>query len=662
MSCGVNHARDEAAQKREPGKGSEFGPRAPGPQKLWPFVLIAVLAIAAVHVGVFFRDGLAVDRLLQDTDAYMWMNRASHLYETGGWFDHTYPRINPPDGHLQHWTRPMDILLLGGGALSGAILGFERGLYYWALVLTPLMHLLALLILVWGVQPLVRRNLLPLAGVPTLLLVFVAQMGAYQPFLMGRPDHHAPLALLFVAYLALMLRVLIDEREPVRWAIWMGCVGALAVWVNVEALVFVVLGLAGLGLSWLFGKVRMGRINAAHGASLFLTLTATWLIQWGPQALWVREMDTISVAHVAVFGLAMLFWTFLWWTSAAGLASDVRRRTAIGAMGAAGVLGATYLLFPAFFGDPLGGVDPLYRETRLLNIDELQPLTAGAVDYWAATGRLVVFAGIASASIFYLMARIFRHGDRDERVVWGVFAALIGFYLCMSLLQRRWTDYLALSAVIPFSLLAVATLHHLGTRLPARTWGVVRPLVLLALVFGPLLLGMSLGIASSEGPDEHGIPRLMEWQESDAVATISVLVPARDPARRTCDLARVAEVLRDPAWFFPPALILAHADHGPELLYRTDHHVLSIPNHRHQPGYAFTWQVLSDTDPQRATAALQERGVAAVLLCASDLTAGFLPMIHIEDSFLRYLARGGIPDGYTLHAETPYWRVYRRSS
>ena len=48
------------------------------------------------------------------------------------------PRVNPPDGHLQHWTRPIDALLLAGAWLLEPVLGFRQGLYLVAVLSSPL--------------------------------------------------------------------------------------------------------------------------------------------------------------------------------------------------------------------------------------------------------------------------------------------------------------------------------------------------------------------------------------------------------------------------------------------------------------------------------------------------------------------------------------------
>jgi hypothetical protein len=628
-------------------------------QPLWPFVAVTVAAILAVHAGIFIRDDLLADRLLQDTDGYMWLNRVTHLWETGDWFEHTYPRVNPPDGHVQHWTRPFDVLLLGGGVALSPLVGFHRGLYYWAVVVPPLMHMLTVVILVWAVKPLVRRRLLPRPGVPTLLLVFIAQVGAFQPFIVGRPDHHAPMAMLFVAYLGFLCRLLLDRRHSTRSAIGLGLVSAMAVWILIEALVFIVVGMLGLGLSWLLGNNRLARLNAIHGAALFAGIIAAWVSEWGPRALGAREIDMLSVVHVALFGFTALFWASLWWASETHRVRRLRAKAIVAGVGAVVVLGGTFLVFPEFLRSPFADVDPLLGEIWLYNIVELQPLLASAGDIRTALARVTLFGGISIAVLPFLAARIVREPDREHRVLWLVFAAAIVVYFVMTLQQRRWADYLALSSVIPFSVVAFGGLGHIGERIGGWRLKAIRPPVLLGLAFGPVLLGSALGtgLASRDQADR---PHSQHWDAANLEADPTVSVQAAAVAHRTCDLARIAEVVNDGKWFPGRDLILAHTDHGPELLYRTRHGVLSITNHRRQPGFTFTWDVLTSTDHELAAAALRERGVGIVVLCASDLRSGFFPMLGTENSFLRYLAAGGAPAGYAVHAATPHWRIYRR--
>ena len=78
-----------------------------------------------------------LDGALGDADAYMRLSRVLHLHDSGTWFDPREPRINPPDGHVQHWTRPLDALLLAGAWLLQPFLGFERALHLWGVLISP---------------------------------------------------------------------------------------------------------------------------------------------------------------------------------------------------------------------------------------------------------------------------------------------------------------------------------------------------------------------------------------------------------------------------------------------------------------------------------------------------------------------------------------------
>jgi hypothetical protein len=90
--------------------------------------------------------------------------------------------------------------------------------------------------------------------------------------------------------------------------------------------------------------------------------------------------------------------------------------------------------------------------------------------------------------------------------------------------------------------------------------------------------------------------------------------------------------------------ILALADYGPELLYRTQHGVLSIPNHRPQPGFNAGYRALTATDLQAARAELTRHGVDWILLCPSIVERGhFTEGREGEPTLYRRLLDGTAP-------------------
>lgn len=617
-----------------------------------------VLALAHLVV-VWVVPGMPGTRVLLDTDAYMWMNRVIHMAETGDWFDHSYPRINPPEGHEQHWTRPFDALLLTGGTVFGWIWGFREGLYFWGVILPPVLHLLTLIALMWAAQPLLRRGIMKSEDIPLLFLVFLVQVPVYSSFLVGRPDHHALLGVLFVGYLGFWMRVLLDERNGLRSAVGLGLVAALAIWVNVEALIFVTLGMTGLGLSWLFGNHAIGARAAVHGLALVVGTATAMAVEWGPRAPWIREMDTLSVAHLGLLTLAGGFWCLLWWVSGKGVADRVSGRAVVCAVGAIAVMGGLYAVLPEFFASPLEGIDPLYAETRLALIRELQPLSALGKGFLGGVGVVVLFVGAGMISVPYLVIRAFQTGDCEERIVWIVFALALSLYLGMALDQRRWADYAGLATVVPFTLLCVDVLRKVAERTSPIRLRIVRPLVLVGLLVGPLLLGGGLAVLarSAEDVEEAREREAHWWGESPTEPAIEL--PDRN-GQEDCDLVEVAEVLAAETLeaFQDPQLVLAHTDHGPELLFRTHHSVLSIPNHRPQPGYTFMHEVMSHPRPDEASRRLRDRGVGVIVLCRQDVMSGFFRYPD-QGAFGHWLAEGGVPEGFVLHAVSPAVRVYR---
>lgn len=89
-----------------------------------------------------------------------------------------------------------------------------------------------------------------------------------------------------------------------------------------------------------------------------------------------------------------------------------------------------------------------------------------------------------------------------------------------------------------------------------------------------------------------------------------------------------------------PGTVLALADYGPALLYRTPHNVLSIPNHRPQPGFTTTYRTLSAADERIARAHLVESSVDWILLCPSAAERRFF---DTENSLYRQLIDGTPP-------------------
>jgi hypothetical protein len=543
-----------------------------------------------------------LDGALVDTDAYMRLARVLHLHETGAWFDPRELRINPPEGHIQHWTRPLDALLLAGAWLLQPFFGFARALHLWGVLISPALLALAVVVLAWAAAPALDRDSRLLAS-----LVLLTQPTVLAYTSIGRPDHHSILLLLALVLIGLTAQLAAAPQDR-RAAHLAGAIAALSIWVSPEAMTFVAVSLATLGLFWLFGTPGLARTHRAYLMSTAAVLALALVIERGPVGLLAAESDRLSIVHVVLFALIAAFWTAVGcaerprdlpsasgrrypdtagshWSSSA--TASAIRRLLVALVGVGSIAAAMLLCFPDLRYGPLGTVDPLYARIRLHNIVEIQPLLPAD---WLSSGhlgealeRLIKVIGIALVAVPFLGVLLLRGTGPASRFWTTVAVALLAF-LPLAFYQVRWASYTEAFLVWPYAAAVAWALSRL-TRTAGGSGVLLRPLVILAALFWPLLLAAAL--------PQHEI----------------------ETAGRACPLDRLAAVLKDAAP--TPRTVLALADYGSELLYRTPHRVLSIPNHRPQPGFAATWRILTATDERAASAELAHIGVDWILLCPS---------------------------------------------
>ena len=244
-----------------------------------------------------------LDGTLADSDAYMRLARVLHLHDGGAWFDPREPRINPPEGHVQHWTRPLDALLLGGAWLLQPFFGFERALHLWGVLISPALLALAIGALAWAAAPALDRDSRLLAS-----LVLLTQPTVLAYTSVGRPDHHSILLLMALVLIGLTARLAATPQDR-RAAHFAGAIAALSIWVSPEALTFVAVSLATLGLFWLFGTPGLVRTQRAYLTSTAAVLAFALVIERGSDGLFAAESDRLSIVHVMLFALIAAFWT-----------------------------------------------------------------------------------------------------------------------------------------------------------------------------------------------------------------------------------------------------------------------------------------------------------------------------------------------------------------
>lgn len=594
-------------------------------------IVTTAVTILLVQLGrMVVAGGVFSEALFVDSDVYMWLNRAEALAQGRGWFDHVETRINPPEGHVQHWTRPVDFMLLAGGKVLSPFFGFRDGLALWANIVSPLLFLPA----IWVMYRL-SRLLLPRREAVLSAAVFALHPMVLLSYSWGRADHHALLRLGLVIFLFAFLKFFLEEEGRRKWAFIAGWVGAWTMWANIEALGFVLMGLAVLGLWWLMGRRELLVAQVSMALGLFGGITTAVLIERGPEFFQFFPIDTIGFPYVVVFGLNLVFWAGLAaWSQLAGERGGIAGRAGI-SVGLAGlVLGVIAVSYPVFFAGPFGEVDELYRQVRLQYLGEQLPaLMWGIIPPLGSVGRGLALFGIILVGIFGFYEKIVG-GDEGTRYrwAWGMLGFMAVLYTILALDTVRWSAYLPAVAAPAFALVGGRLLDAAQKR-RSKFGGLLRPLAVGGLLLGFATVGLGLtAVAQIGAAEEVELP--VEGGE----------LPA-DLGMEDCDLRPAARVLAESAEIADGSLIMVDPDRGSEVIYRTDHTVLAIANHRYQPGFTLHYEVMSSTDWEEAHRRLVDRDVAAVMVCRAEMWPA---LRRGGQALIEALARGQEPDGFEL--------------
>ena len=228
----------------------------------------------------------------------------------------------------------------------------------------------------------------------------------------------------------------------------------------------------------------------------------------------------------------------------------------------------------------------------MLDLDE-----ALAGPWYEAANKPILWLGIVLLAAPWLVYRLFASAGR-ERLAWAFIALGAVVFLPLAAGQLRWVFYPEILLLIPYAALAGAVLDRVAKRMPEQAIGVLRPFLVAALCVWFYVPSA----VSGSGP-----------QRSESIRSAT-----------TCPIRSLAGVLNDPAGLGArPRTVFALVDFGPELLYRTAHSVLAIPNHRLQPGFAAGYRAMTANDFAEAERRLRAARVDLVLVCPDSAESWF---------------------------------------
>lgn len=543
---------DRGVDQSEPGRG--------------PFVLGVILFVALT----VFAGPVVFDGELGDTDAYSWANRVTELRTDGDWFDESTQRVTPPEGHEAHWSRPFDTLLLVGAVALEPFVGFEDALFAWAVVLPVLLGLLTFAIL-WRTF----SGVLDESGRLALAIFFGTNSALIAYFRFGRADHQALIGVVVAALLAKSWRMLRSGEITLADALTFGAIAGLGLWGTIETVITVATTFISLSLAWVLTRqmplVRLAQATAAWAAVSALALLAENGSDWNH-----RRFDELSLAGVVLAALLAAGFVAMELVDRRRPLRSVWVRMAVGAAMALTAAAMLFVFFPGLREGAEGDVDPLYRATRLSRLAEGRSIFD---EGFGATLGLFAFVLTALPVAAIGVYRLVRRPRLRDIVPWLPLLITAAVYTAYTVWQVRWAG----TAAVPLVVLAAIAVRDLWPRI------VTIPIVLMVTAAAV-----------------WWIPVLLIWPPAERVNI-----------NTSCDVKVAAGVLGDEQGFGAEAgLVLANADAGPELVYRTPHSVFSIPNHRFQPAYTRAYEIMTATDIDEARERFDASGADYMLVCA----------------------------------------------
>lgn len=552
-----------------------------------PFDGLALLVV--LYYGwcfLVYPNSQIVRGNLPDPDDYMYLAQIMDWVKGQGWYDNIQHRLNPPDGITIHFSRlaqlPMAALmvffqLLGLGPRAASML---MALIY------PLLLLSGLLVaLRWLAQSFVPKKW---AGVSAYITLFAT--GMMFMFMPGHVDHHGLIVVIVAVTLGFAMRMTEKPAEPL-WGFGAGLTMALGLTVALEILPWLLVIAGWIGL-WATSKGGKAAINAlAFGLALYLGSIVLLGITRPPGDWLTLDVLTYSAVYVLLTGGIAI--------SLAGAAITSQALAAVRWIVSTSLAVLTGYLFlhrfPDLISGPYGGMDPELAEMILGEVDEAQPLLESHPSFLV----LLLYLG-GSFLAFGAGLRFFKQAkDNAARWRWSLLlAVLVAAFGLTVFYQYRFMGILGLSTIIPLTVLLQRGWTHIGTFKDGRKKTFAE--IGLLLLVGPLTAVL--------------YPALIDGRSFNRGI---FLFPVDSSVVQTpCDTYQLERILNNPRLYGDhPRLIMNIMGQGPELLFRTNHRVLSAPFHTDVSGNVDAARFFSTPYASEAEAIARRRHIDLVVAC-----------------------------------------------
>ncbi len=576
--------------------------------KLFSPAFIGVLAFVAIIHGAWWLLGTGYG-VFGDGDSYLRLLRLEQLLASGDWLDISIPGTNAPFGGSVHWTRLFDLVML---ALALPVMPFtdvSLALYGAGLVVSPVIHLLTAAAIIWAVKPMLGNRGAYFAGAAS-----AAQAGILAFAVVGRADHHMMFMLIGALATGYFIRGTGGGRghaghdRQIRTGVMLGVILAAGIWVGPEFLSFALLVMTLSGLAWVVAYDDHSRkFNLAMAWGLTCGLVVMVLIERGISGYGDVEYDKLSVVHVTFAVLYLLFWMV---TGMVRMPDKPAGRLMTGVAGAA-VCGATMVtIFPEVLSNPLNSGDAA-----------ILPIYAMISEYRAVSDfpRLLIYFGGGVFALPWVLWRTRQNWSGKYSWGWLLLAIGLVFYSAFAINWLRWSLYAALFMSIILGDFIATLDKKVSRRAGFLSRVLLKTVVVFGVAVGPLVLGAGL-LNAAKTPEQRAAEKIS-----------------------ACPVTELSDFLNGPEMAKSPKIIVASANFGPELVYRTGHAVVATVHHRGASGILDGFRIMSTSDDGAIIEIIEKRRVDLLILCPGTGNDGYFLLGGDENSLYRRLEKGSPP-------------------
>lgn len=556
--------------------------------------VVAALLLIVVVQAVWFLGQSPLQ--FADGDSYLRLIRVENLLDRGNWHDVTIARANAPFGFNLHWSRPFDLVLLALALPFVPVLGWHEAILFAGIWISPVLHVATAIVMLWALPPILGR-----AGACVAAGLTATQVAFLSFAVVERADHHMVFPLVIVMAVGFLARAF--ESGDKAQAARAGAAIAVGIWIGPEFMVAMAVAIAICGIRWLVDVPGAISVNRGLSIGLAVSLVIALLIERGGQVLAI-EYDRLSLFHVTCAAMVLMFWAVIEGAAGRKAYLQVPWRLLSAFFGAALMALVIVVVFPGALGYPFAEVDPAFMRIQ-----------SAISDYAGATSPRSVLLYVGPA-LLALPWAVYRAIGYEQRWSWVLLLAMLAVFVGFTLGWVRWSLYAGTFSVIVLADMLIAADRWLNERFQSPQRILAKLPVIIVLIFGPAAVALAIPSGKAgEGPVACPVEALAHWLD---------------------------EAYEDG----PPRNVLAAANFGPEILYKSRHQVVATLSHRNTDGILDGYRLMISSDLEAVRAMIELRDIDLIAICPDSGAESYIRRDLSDGAFQTVLLSGSVPEGF----------------